>query len=255
MIDQTETGIPQSTNGGAQAYAIPVAIVIAGGLIGVAVFFSGGNASAPTTAGSNQPIGQVAEPTGTLEDVRPVTAEDHVKGNPNAKVFIVEYSDYECPFCKRFHETMNEVMDIYGENGDVAWVYRHFPLDQLHPKNARVVAVTSECVNEHGGNDMFWRFTDRFFELTPANDRTDLTEVLPQIYGEIGADQVAVESCVASGKYDEHIEADISNAIATGGRGTPWSVIVGQNGTIFPLNGAQPLGAVEQLVELAKKGQ
>lgn len=95
-----------------------------------------------------------------LEEVNPVTSEDNVKGDvENAKVTIVEYSDFDCPFCTRFHATMNSVFAKY--NGEVAWVYRHFPLEQLHP-NAKAVAVASECVAKLGGNDAFWTFADGY---------------------------------------------------------------------------------------------
>ena len=135
----------------------------------------------------------------------------------------------------------------------MAWVFRQFPLDQLHPVKAQAVAVASECANEQGGNDTFWKFTDRYFELTLTNNRTDIDVVIPQIAKEIGLDIPAFNTCRQSGKYNEHIQGDIANAVATGGRGTPWSVVIAPNGKTFPINGAQPLGAVEQIIELAKK--
>ena len=103
---------------------------------------SRGNSTATATETREQ---VQKEPVGTTDAVRPVTREDHIKGNPDAPIKIVEYSDFECPFCKRFHDTMNEVMSEV-DNGQVAWVFRHFPLDQLHPVKARAVAVASECV-------------------------------------------------------------------------------------------------------------
>jgi len=236
-------------------YLVPVAILIAGGFIAAAVFMGGGggNTAPVANTGDNQPTQAAPQPTGSTDDVRPITAEDHIKGNPDAPIKIVEYSDFECPFCKRFHDTMNEVMDKYGESGEVAWVFRQFPLEQLHPVKAMAEAVASECANELGGNDAFWQFADRFFELTPSNNRTEIETVIPQIVREIGLDETAFQTCFESGKYDEKIQADIANAIETGGRGTPWSIVVGPNGQTFPLNGAQPLAAVEQLIELAKK--
>jgi len=190
----------------------------------------------------------------TTSEMRPVTTGDHIKGSLDAKVKIVEYSDFECPFCKSFHGTMNEIMAELGDSGDVAWVYRHFPLDQLHPRNARKAAVASECVNELGGNDAFWTFTDGYFEVSPANDQTNFDEVVPALVDKAGVDQKKFDACVASGKYDQHVQDDVSNGIATSGReGTPWSIVVAPNGTTFPLNGAQPIDAVKQLIEIAKK--
>lgn len=104
--------------------------------------------------------------------VNPVTPNEHIKGNPNAEVFVIEYSDPECPFCKRFHETMKSVMQEYGDTGKVAWVYRHFPLDALHTK-ARKEAEAFECAAELGGNVKFWEYADKLFEITPSNDGLD----------------------------------------------------------------------------------
>src|SRR3989344_3377312 len=108
MTEQTEKGVSRPTNGVGQSYALPIAIVIAGVLIGGAVLLGSNTTRSPVaTAGTNQPVEQAVQPTGSLEDVRPVTVEDHIRGNPNAPVKIVEYSDYECHFCKKFHETKN----------------------------------------------------------------------------------------------------------------------------------------------------
>ncbi len=229
---------------------IPLAIVVAGGLIAGAVFF--GNQGGGS---DSQQKKKVVQSAGSVDKVNPVTARDHIRGNPDAQVKIVEYSDFECPFCKRFHGTMSRVMDEYGKDGRVAWIYRQFPLDQLHPKNGRKVSLASECVNEIAGNNAFWNFADKFFKLTPSNDRTNLAVVLPQIYSDLGIDQVKVEKCIASGKYDKHIQDDIDNAIVSGGRGTPWSIVISSSGETFPLSGAQPYQSVKQLIEIALKAK
>tara|TARA_B100000745_G_scaffold300564_1_gene255324 strand:- start:9678 stop:10391 length:714 start_codon:yes stop_codon:yes gene_type:complete len=226
-------------------YAIPASIVIAGAFIALAIFFTAGkNAVQPAPS---QPLA-----VDTTDRINPVTAEDHIRGSIDAQVFVVEYSDFECPFCKRFHPTMKQVMEAYDAD-EVAWVYRQFPLDSLHPVKARREAITSECVAELGGNDAFWQFTDRFFEVTPSNNQTDLDVVLPEIIAEIGLSQEAVDECVASGRYDQHVQDDVDNAFATGGQGTPWSVIIGKNGETFPLSGAQPYTSVTQLIDIALK--
>lgn len=178
----------------------------------------------------------------------PVSSSDHVRGNPDAPVKIVEYSDTECPFCKRFHETMKQVAE---SNSNVAWVYRHFPLDQLH-KKARKEAVATECANELGGNDAFWKYIDRLFEITPANDGLDPAE-LPKIAQFVGLDVAKFNTCLASTKYDQHVEDEVQNAAATGGNGTPWSIVVSKSGKKYPLSGAQPLEAVKQLIDVALK--
>lgn len=226
--------------------AVPIAIVIAGALIAGAVYFSnqgGGVAVAPRPE-------TVADNSSGLENMRPISNDDHIRGNPNAPIKIVEYSDMECPFCKRFHSTMQQAMDEYGKDGKVAWVYRHFPLDSIHSK-ARSEGIAAECAGELGGNDAFWQYADRFFELTPSNNQTDTQTVLPQIAREIGLDVNKFNTCLASGKYDKHIQDDLDNATATGGNGTPWSIVITESGKKYPLSGAQPYEAVKQLIELA----
>ena len=123
-----------------QNLMIPIAIVVAGALVAGALFFAGRSAS-PTTNNNNN--------GGSAADVVPVSADDHILGNPNAPLVIVEYSDLECPFCKNFHGTMHQIIDEYGKDGLVAWVYRHFPLDSLHSK-ARREAEATECAGEQG---------------------------------------------------------------------------------------------------------
>jgi len=130
-------------------------------------------------------------------------------------------------------------------------ILQTLPLDQLHPKNARRAAVASECANELGGNDAFWKFTDGYFKVSPANDKTDFDAVTAQLVSEIGLDKSAFNECLDSGRYDSHVEEDVQNAVATGGRGTPWSVVIGPDGTTYPLSGAQPFSAVKQIIDLA----
>jgi len=187
--------------------------------------------------------------------VKPVNSEDHIRGNPNAAVKVVEFSDFECPFCKRFHATLKQLMDEYGKDGKVAWVYRHFPLDELHSK-ARKEAQAAECANELGGNKAFWAYADRMFEVTPSNDRLDLA-LLPQIAQEIGLDRAKFEACLEGdargGKYAAHIEAEHQDASASGGTGTPYTVVIGPKGQIFPINGAQPYAAIKSIIDAALK--
>ncbi len=187
--------------------------------------------------------------------VKPVNSEDHILGSPDAPVKLIEFSDFECPFCKRFHVTMKRLMDEYGKDGRIAWVYRHFPLDAIHSK-ARKEAQAAECANELGGNEAFWAFSDRLFEITPSNDRLDLA-LLPQIAEDIGLDRGRFEVCLEGdargGKYADHIESDLQDATASGGVGTPFTLVIAPNGKVLPINGAQPYAAVKSLIELALK--
>lgn len=107
---------------------------------------------------------------GVKIDMSPVVQNDFIKGDLNAEIIAVEYSDPECPFSKRFHATMQQVMKNY--NNKVAWVFRYFPLDSIHQK-ARSESEAIECAGMLKGNEMFWKYLDRVFELTPSNDGLD----------------------------------------------------------------------------------
>ncbi|OHA46241.1 MAG: hypothetical protein A2541_01595 [Candidatus Taylorbacteria bacterium RIFOXYD2_FULL_36_9] len=222
-------------------YSTPVAIVLAGIIIAGAMYFSDGKkVESPTLA--EKPI-----VSSSLDQVRPVSTEDHIRGNPNAEVIIIEYSDTECPFCGRFHETMKQIMNEYGKEGKVAWVYRHSPLDQLHSK-AKNESVALECANELGGNDKFWEYADRIYSVTPANNGLDPAE-LPKIAEFIKLDVMKFKDCLSSGRYNDKIQADVLNAQATGGKGTPWSIVITKDDKKTSINGAYPYVNVKQIID------
>lgn len=227
-------------------YSTPIAIVLAGIIIASAMYFSDGKRPEDTEKANVQ-----NEKASGLDLIRPVTNLDHIRGNPNAPVVIVEYSDTECPFCGRFHSTMKQVIDTYGKTGQVAWVYRHSPLDQLHPKS-RKEAVALECANELGGNDKFWEYTDRIYAVTPANNGLEVSE-LPKIAEYVGLDVAKFNTCLESGKYDDKIQSDLENAQATGGQGTPWSVVIAKDGSKSSINGAYPYANVKQIIDTLLK--
>lgn len=222
---------------------IPIAIVVSAALIAGAILYNGQNKTAPI-ADSGQPTQQQEEQQKL--DVKPVTTEDHIKGNPNAPIMLVEYSDYDCPFCKGFHETMNRIVDEYGPDGKVAWVYRHFPLVQLHP-NAFRISEASECVAEFGGNEAFWKFSDLVFDERGTNAPTDITR-LSEFAVTAGVDKRSFDTCYESRKYETQIGEDVQDAINAGGQGTPHTIVLvgDQQGII---NGAQPYEVVKQIIE------
>lgn len=225
--------------------SVPVAIILAGLMISGAILIS---AKIDSSEGGSVAV-KNADNSALLEKVRSVSSSDHIRGNPNAKVKVVEYSDTECPYCKQFHATMKQIVEKY--NGEVAWVYRHFPIDRLHPR-ARNESIAMECANELGGNDKFWQYADRLYEITPANNGLDPAE-LPKIAQYVGLDTDSFNRCLASNKYGSRIDADIKNGTESGGGGTPWSIVIAKNGKKFPISGAYPLEAVSQIIDQALK--
>lgn len=234
--------------------AIPIAIILGFGLIAAAIYFSG-SSKAPAAV---NPAGTGQEQPADLSAMAPITAEDHIKGNPNAPLVIVEYADFDCPFCRSFHGTLQKIIDEYGPGGQVAWVYRHFPLTSLHPSAAHIAEV-SECVAELGGNEAFWTFADLVFSerlVDPVSSRemTDLSR-LPEFAATAGVDEADLTACVDSGRHKATVESDYNNAVATGGNGTPFTVIVVGDQKFEITGGAQPYEVVKQMVDgLLKQG-
>lgn len=220
--------------------AIPIAIIIGFGLIAASIYLSGTKTSAPDETGTE------TFDTAALSNIAPITEKDHIRGNPNAKLVIVEYSDFDCPFCKSFHATLGRIMEEYGTNGEVAWVYRHYPLKELHP-SAFYVAEASECVASIGGNDAFWKFADLVFMERGTNEPSDIAR-LPEFAEASGVSKVDFEACLSSGRGKTKVETDLANALSTGGRGTPHTILL-IGGEMMPIEGAQPYEIVKQMVE------
>lgn len=225
--------------------SVPLAIIVAGLIIGVSVIYAVGKKS--VTAPVADDGADVPETASVLDKVRAIASEDHILGDADAPVKIVEYSDTECPFCKRFHETMNQLVAEY--DGKVAWVYRHFPLDTLHPK-ARKESEATECAAELGGNEKFWAYVNRLYEVTPSNNGLPASE-LPNIAAYIGLDAAQFNACLSSGRNAARVAKDYNEAVAAGGRGTPYSVVVSASGKKTTIPGALPLDSVKQIVDEA----
>jgi len=222
--------------------AIPIAIVFGFGLIAAAIFFSG---AAKPAQNVTIPSGDNTE-VATTGPIRPVDETDNIRGNPNAPIVIIEYSDYDCPFCKNFHDTMNKVMANYGSDGKVAWVYRHFPIEKLHPSAPRI-ALASECVAELGGNDAFWKFSDLVFGERGTNEPTN-TSRLTEFATSAGVSGTAFDSCLADERTKSAVEEDMVDGINAGAKGTPYSLLLvgGQQGII---NGAQSYEYVSKILD------
>lgn len=226
-----------------KALGIPIAILLGFGLIAGAIYMS--RPEAPQTA-IDTTGSETETVSGDIAKIDPVSDADHIRGNPNAPIVFVEYSDYDCPFCKNFHETMKRIMEEYGTDGQVAWVYRHYPIEQLHP-SAPKIAAAAECVAELGGNTAFWSFSDLVFEERGINEPTDMSR-LPEFAETAGVDQAAFNTCVANGDGEDGVAADFTDAQEIGAQGTPHTIVLvgDQQGII---NGAQPYAVVHDIVE------
>ncbi len=190
--------------------------------------------------------------------LRPVSADrDHIFGNPAAEITLVEYSDFECPFCKRYHPTVKKL--IGNNDGRVNWVYRHFPL-AFHNPGARKQAEASECVAELGGNDAFWQFGDRIYQRTRSNGNGFPLDRLAPLAQEVGVDPKAFNECMESGRMASRVDEDYQDGVKAGINGTPGTILVNhKTGKVLPLSGAVPVqrlqAAVDRLAADAGKGE
>lgn len=181
-------------------------------------------------------------------DVAPVGDDDYVRGPNDAKLTLIEYSDYECPFCKRFHPTMQQVMEDY--DGEVRWVYRHFPLS-FHA-NAQKQAEAGLCVGDLGDADKYWEFTDLIFERTTSGGTGFDNALLPALAEEVGVDKSDFEECLNSGRMADRVAAETADGTNAGASGTPTTFLVGPDGkTIDAVPGAEPYEQVKARIDAA----
>ncbi len=221
----------------------PAAIITGAVIIGLAVIFIGQPKAAKQQPAADAPAGEVTSVPADVATVRPT---DHIRGNTNADVVIVEYSDSDCPFCVRFHTTMQTIVDEY--KGKVAWVYRYFPLDSLHP-NATTEAVAMECVADLGGNDAFNKYLDTIINVTlnadPKSNQTLTTFATAQ-----GVDGKLFQNCIKDTKASDRVQADALEAQKIGARGTPFSIAYNQKtGEQVVIPGAYPIEEVRTMID------
>ncbi len=197
------------------------------------VMFTGNEGPAPITGKvvDNPTVGvQPSKVSASADD-------DAVLGDKNAKVTIIEFSDYQCPFCSRFwSQTLPQIKKEYIDSGKVKLVFRDFPLTSIHPM-AQPASEATECVREKGGDDAFWKMHDKIF----GNQQSLNNDNLKKWAKELGYD---IGSCLDSGKFKSEVQKDSSDAQAAGGQGTPYFVINGK-----PLSGAQPFESFKQVID------
>lgn len=190
------------------------------------------NAPTPTPTPTPAP----SKPSSSKVDVK-ISDSDHYRGDKDAPITIVEFSDFQCPFCSRFHDTMLQVIENYPK--DVKWVYKHFPLDSIHPY-AREAAEASECAGEQG---KFWEYTDSLY----ANQKSINSSYLNSLAREIGLNTSKFDKCLADGKYAKKVNDDFQYGKQIGVTGTPGGYINGQK-----IGGALPYNQLESMIESLK---
>ncbi len=194
-----------------------------------------------------QPVAAAAKAKAPTGKVPEVTDADHIRGNKDAKVTFIEYSDFECPFCKRFEPTMQQMKKEYGDT--VAIVYRHYPLS-FHA-NAQKEAEATECANELGGNDAFWKYHDAILERTTSGGTGFALDALAPLAKELGLDESKFQDCLDTGKFAQHVKDDMAGGAAAGVTGTPGSILIDAAGNSQLLSGAVPFATIKTALDAA----
>lgn len=233
---------------------IPGAILIAGALIAIALIW----VYRPLSHASPQASSQTTMDSPGIPDV---TASDHILGNPNAPIKLVEYSDLSCPYCQEFNPTLVRTLNEFGPTGKVAWVYRSLPLLMKpvdsqgtipHP-NSGMQAQALECVADLGGNTAFFSFEKQWFSSFPRDGATRSADVdraaLVSIADTVGVDTARFDACLKSGKYGTKIDKAYRDGLAAGVTGTPTTFIFTPSGSKIPLIGAQNYSTLKNTID------
>ncbi len=214
---------------------------------GIATIIKGGTyASAPTQQVAQAPTAPNApsqqQPPAPQEagPVPPIDIKkDHIRGNPNATVAVIQYSSFPCPFSQRVQATYKQIVETYGDK--VMVVYRHFPLS-FQP-NAEPAAVASECVAELGGNDAFWKFLDKLYA-------TDGEWNYPAYAKEAGVNEAKFNDCIASGRQKQLVQDHLIGGSAAGVSGSPGNIILNiKTGKSQFISGSQPFASFKAAID------
>lgn len=217
------------------------AIIIAGVLIAGAILLKG----------SKAPTAQIPAPAGgtAMAAPAPVSASDRVFGNPEAKVTLVVYEDFQCPFCGKFHsESEMKIRDTYVQDGSVALVYRDFAF--LGPESNKT-AEAARCAGDQG---KFWEYHDYIFEhQSGENEGSFADSSLKSFAKNLGIDSIAFDSCLDSGKHAQAVLDQTTEGQGAGVTGTPKGFIMRDGKVVATIDGAEPFGTVKAKIDSALK--
>ncbi len=175
--------------------------------------------------------------------------DDHIRGDVDAEFSLVTYTDYECPYCKKFHDYGKA---FTAQNDDVNWIGRHFPLS-FHNPGAQKESEAAECAAEQGGSDAFWKYSDLIMERTESNGTGFPIKNLAPLAVEIGLDKDGFVECFESNRYEAKVKEQYQGGVRGGVTGTPGNFLIhNPTGTIEVIKGAQPPQMMQQTLQQMK---
>lgn len=221
---------------------IVILVVAVGGILVKDLILKNNVAPTPTPTTATPQAGAPTDPFALLTKYPTITSDDYVQGNRNAKYQMIEYSDLQCPFCHRFYPT---AVEFLSKHKDVAFVYRHYPLDSIHPQ-AVPAAIASECVAKLGGAEAFYKFVDKVFTAPEDNTGSLDATQFPVWAGDSGVDVAAFNSCTDAKETKTRVDAQQKSGNSYGVNGTPATFLVNvaaKKAVLIP--GAYPIDQVE----------
>lgn len=233
------------------AVLISISILISGGVVKIKGFNAGSTGTIPTAAAPTQgDTAPVPEPS--TGPVKVSLDDDPQEGDKNAPVTLVEFSDYECPFCKRhYDQTYSEIKKNYIDTGKVKLVFRDFPLS-FHDPMATTEAIAANCAREQGDDATYFKLHDLMFTNTTSNGSGLTKDQLNKFAGDLGLNVDQFKSCVDSQKYKDEVAKDIADGSAAGTSGTPSFIIAKSTGQEVEgklIVGAQPYSAFQAEID------
>lgn len=225
-----------------QKFLVPGAIIFAGTLITGAIYLSNNSETdkvQENPTGEQEVRGADVRQEEETPEFRPVDPDrDHILGDKDAPVTLVVYSDFQCPYCGVAHLTLQQLVDDY--EGEVRLVYRHAPV--LGPTST-MCAEASECANEQGS---FWEYADQLYKQSGENDGTRC--FLEDMANDLGLDGGALRECVTENRYADRVAEDLADAQNIGLRGTPHTLVIGPEGNMSIIRGAESIETFKQAI-------
>jgi len=243
MAEEKETiTLKKST---VQLAGVFVVALLIGYVLGGYVFNPKGSSGTTTTTTTAPSPGSDGGTQPSRLDMKVLADDDPLKGDKNAPVVIVEFSDFQCPFCRRFYiQTLSQIEKEYVDTGKVLFVYRDFPLNSIHPA-AQKSAEAAECADEQG---KFWEFHNALFdEQNKQGAGTvdyNVDDIKTWASTVQGLDTAKFNECLDSGKYEQEVNKDFQDGVNAGVGGTPTFYINGQE-----VSGAQPFSVFKQVID------
>ncbi|OGE32522.1 hypothetical protein A3C59_01475 [Candidatus Daviesbacteria bacterium RIFCSPHIGHO2_02_FULL_36_13] len=227
-----------------QFITTPIAVLVGAIVISIAILIHGGVIKVGGLSKTQQPAPQVGQPVAE-EPTGPVKVsvdDDPLLGNKDAPITLIEFSDYECPFCKRhFDQTLPQIKKDYIDTGKVKLIFRDFPLS-FHDPMATYEAQAANCAREQGGDTAYFKIHDEMFKKTTSNGNGLTKDQIKQLATDLGLNGTNILSCADSDKYKDEVTKDITDGSAVGVSGTP-AFFIGKSNSTGVIEGTIVVGA------------